>query len=115
MSVNKSLLVSALVNNGVPENLVPGVVASLDEDFKHSKEVVGYLEELVESLSEPSVVADLFLRVEEVPTLPSGLPPLFTWLQGTGVTPVQVAEVVNAVVVAMQSNESWFVKVNPFE
>ena len=39
MSVNEPLLVSALVTNRVPENLVPGVVASLSEDFKYSKEV----------------------------------------------------------------------------
>ena len=114
MSVNEPLLVSALVANQVPENLVPGVVASLSEDFKYSKECVGYLQQILENLGEPSIVTDLFLRVEEVATLPAGLPPLFTWLQGTAITPLQLSEVLNAVVVAMESNESWLTKINPF-
>ena len=114
MGVNEPLLVSALVANQVPEALVPGVVGALSEDFKYSKEVVSLLQQILENLGEPSLVTDLFLRVEEVPTLPGGLPPLFAWLQGTGVTPIQVTEVLNALVVAMESNKSWFVKVNPF-
>ena len=112
--VNESVLVGALVNVHVPDALMPEIMAAFAGDFAHSKEVVSLLEQVVGNLAEKDVVDSLMLQVKMVPTLPPGLAALFDWLQTTEtVTPLQFEETVNAVVVAIQSNESWFTKIDP--
>ncbi len=105
MPADEAQLLSDLTACHVPDEMIEELMPVLKEDFPHSADIVDALELVVAHVADKEIVADLFSKMKEHPSLPSELVPMFDWLQGPTLNKHQMVNAVTALVVALKANQ----------
>jgi hypothetical protein len=109
MAVNEPVLVAELLAAGVPDASIPSILVALAADFWNSKEVVGYIAQIL-GTNDAAIVNDLLLHVAEVKSLPLGLLNLVGDLRLPTATVSHIHAVLAPISVAITENENWITK-----